>query len=202
MRTVEVAPVGPVGPRRTPSTSLRFTIASNNALSTMPTTTTPAEEHQERWQEIVKDPLLSELPYKVETNRRGQIVLSPHKNRHSRQQKLILKHLDRRLGSGEAFPEWALATSEGVKVPDVIWASDDRLANMEETGDPATLAPEICVEVMSDSNDWDEVHEKQSLYREAGADEVWVVEADGSVRFFADDELECSGLVPDFPSSI
>jgi Uma2 family endonuclease len=152
----------------------------------MQTTTTPAEKHQERWQAIVDDPLLSELPYKAETNR----------------QKLILKRLDSLLQSGEAFPEWALATSEGVKVPDVIWASDSRLHEMEKTGDPATLAPELCVEVMSESNDWDEVREKQSLYREGGADEVWVVEADGSVRFFADDELECSGLAPDFPSSI
>ena len=168
----------------------------------MPTTTTPAEKHQERWQAIVDDPLLSELPYKAETNRRGQIVLSPQKNRHSRQQKLILKRLDSLLQSGEAFPEWALATSEGVKVPDVIWASDSRLHEMEKTGDPATLAPELCVEVMSESNDWDEVREKQSLYREGGADEVWVVEADGSVRFFDDDELDRSELAPDFPSSI
>ncbi len=168
----------------------------------MPTTTTPAEKHQERWQKIVDDPLLSDLPYKVETNRRGQIVLSPHKNRHSRQQKLILKRLDSLLQSGEAFPEWALATSEGVKVPDVIWASASRLDEMEETGDPATLAPELCVEVMSESNDWDEAHEKRALYREAGAEEVWIVEKDGSVRFFADDELGHSELAPDFPQSI
>jgi len=168
----------------------------------MPTTTTPAEEHQERWHTIVDDPLLSELPYKVETNRRGQIVLSPHKNHHSRQQKLILKRLDSLLQPGEAFPEWALATSEGVKVPDVIWASDSRLDEMEETGDPATLAPELCVEIMSESNDWEEMDEKRRLYREAGAEEVWVVGADGSVRFFGDDELDRSELAPDFPSSM
>jgi hypothetical protein len=49
----------------------------------MPTTTTEAKEQQERWLEIASDPLLSELPYKVETNHRGQIILSPHKNRHT-----------------------------------------------------------------------------------------------------------------------
>jgi hypothetical protein len=43
----------------------------------MPTTTTPAEEHQARWQEIVADPALRDIPYKVETNHRGQLVLSP-----------------------------------------------------------------------------------------------------------------------------
>ena len=168
----------------------------------MPTTTTPAEKHQERWQKIVEDPLLSELPYKVETNRRGQIVLSPHTTLHSRQQKRVMKHLDELLSSGEAFQEWPIATAGGTRQADVIWASDERLDEMDETGDPPTLAPEICVEVMSDSNDWEEMDEKRALYREAGAEEVWVVATDGSVRFFADDDLEHSVLAPDFPSSI
>lgn len=120
----------------------------------MPTATIPAQEHQERWQEIVEDPLLSELPYKIETNHRGQIILSPHKNRHARRQKRVEKRLDALLSLGEAFQEWAIATAGGTKPADVIWASDERLQEMEETGDPTTLAPEICVEVMSESNDW------------------------------------------------
>jgi Uma2 family endonuclease len=168
----------------------------------MPTTTTPAEERQERWQTIVDDPLLSELPYKVETNRRGQIVLSPHTTFHSRQQKRVMKRLDELLSSGEAFQEWPIVTAGGTRQADVIWASDERLDEMDETGDPPTLAPEICVEIMSESNDWEEMDEKRALYREAGAEEVWVVEADGSVRFFADDELNHSELAPDFPQSI
>ena len=168
----------------------------------MPTTKTPAQEHQERWQEITSDPLLSELPYKVETNSRGQIVLSPQTNRHSRQQKTIEKELDASLSGGEAFQEWAIATSEGTKQADVIWASDDRLWEMEQTGDPTTLAPEICVEVMSESNDWDEMHEKRGLYLEAGAEEVWVVDQEGRIQFFGEEELETSDIVPDFPKRI
>ena len=168
----------------------------------MPTATTSAKEHQERWQEIVEDPLLSELPYKVETNHRGQIVLSPHKNRHARQHKRIEKRLDGLLESGEAFQEWAIATAGGTKQADVIWASDERLKKMEETGDPTTLAPEICVEVMSESNDWEEMEGKISLYRSSGAEEVSVVEQDGSVRFFAEEELEQSRIAPDFPTAV
>jgi len=168
----------------------------------VPTTTTSAKKHQERWHEIVEDPLLGELPYKVETNHRGQIVLSPHKNRHARRQKRIEKQLDALLPSGEAFQEWAIATTGGTKQADVIWASDERLEEMEETGDPTTLAPEICVEVMSESNDWAEMEAKINLYREAGAEEVWVVEQDGRVRFLADEELERSTLAPDFPTSL
>ena len=180
----------------------RFTTASNKLPYAMTTATTPAKKHQERWQEIVEDPLLRELPYKVETNHRGQIVLSPHKNRHARRQKRIEKQLDALLPSGEAFQEWAIATAGGTKQADVIWASDRRLEEMEETGDPTTLAPEICVEVMSESNDWEEMEAKMSLYREAGAEEVWVVEPDGRVRFFAAEERERSTLAPDFPRSV
>ena len=168
----------------------------------MPTTTTPTEEHQERWQEIVKDPLLSELPYKVETNRRGQIVLSPHSAEHSDRQGDIIALLSEHAGEGRARPEFPIAMPTGTKVADVIWVTAQRREEMKATGDPPTLAPEICVEIMSDSNDWEEMDEKRWLYREAGAEEVWIVGKDGSVRFFADDELERSGLVPDFPSSI
>jgi Uma2 family endonuclease len=166
----------------------------------MPTTKTRAEAHQEQWQEIVADSALRDLPYKVETNQRGQIVLSPHTNRHSRRRKQIEKRLDNLLPSGEAFQEWAIATSGGTKQADAIWASSDRLTEMKETGDPTTLAPEICAEVMSESNDWAEMKEKITLYRDAGAEEVWVVDAEGAVRFFAEDELEKSELAPAFPA--
>lgn len=180
----------------------RSTRVPNNGPSVMPTATIPAQEHQERWQEIVEDPLLSELPYKIETNHRGQIILSPHKNRHARRQKRVEKRLDALLSLGEAFQEWAIATAGGTKPADVIWASDERLQEMEETGDPTTLAPEICVEVMSESNDWEEMEAKIDLYREAGAEEVWVVDQEGSVRFFAAEELEQSERAPDFPRSV
>ena len=73
---------------------------------------------------------------------------------------------------------------------------------MDETGDPPTLAPVICVEVMSESNDWTEMEEKQRLYREAGAEEVWVVTEEGTVHFFRDEEIEPSTLAPDFPTHL
>ena len=168
----------------------------------MPTTTFRAKEHQERWQEIVNDPLLSELPYKVETNNRGQIVLSPHTNRHTFQQKAVEKKLDELLPDGEAFQELAIATSGGTKQADVIWASEGRLDEMKETGDPTTLAPEICVEVLSSSNTVDEIREKRRLYFESGATEVWVVDDDGRVRFFGQDQMEESEVVPDFPKEV
>jgi len=73
---------------------------------------------------------------------------------------------------------------------------------MEATVDPTTLAPEICIEGMSDANDWAEMEEKRTLYREAGAEEVWIVTEEGEVRFFDDGEREASALAPNFPIQI
>jgi Uma2 family endonuclease len=73
---------------------------------------------------------------------------------------------------------------------------------MEATGDPTTLAPEICIEVLSESNTAEEMDEKRTLYREAGAQEIWLVELDGRIRFFGDDEQEQSQLAPDMPNRL
>lgn len=168
----------------------------------MPTTTTRAKEHQEQWRKIASDPNLRDLPYKVETNSRGQIVLSPPTAYHSHQQKGLEKKLDRLLPGGEAFSEYPIATSAGTKQADVIWASARRQQEMKETGDPPTIAPEISVEVMSDSNTWEEMQEKWALYLEAGAEEVWIVTEEEQVRFFEEEELEHSEIAPEFPDQL
>lgn len=168
----------------------------------MPTTTTPAKKHQSRWHEIVADSSLRELPYKVETNHRGQIVLSAHRSDHSYVQGDIIELLYEHAGEGRPFPEFPLTTETVIRVPDVIWVTEDRRAEMDETGEPPAFAPEICIEVMSEDNDWEEMHEKRSLYLEAGAEEMWVVGEGGEVRFFADKEMERSDLVPEFPNHL
>jgi Uma2 family endonuclease len=168
----------------------------------MPPTTPRAKEHQERWREIVDNLLLSQLPYNVETNDRGQVVLSPHPNRHTFQQKAVQKKLGALLSGGEAFQGLAIATSGGTKQADVLWVSDDRRAEMKETGDSTTLAPEICIEVLSASNTADEIRETLELYVESGAEEVWVVDEDDPVRFFGQEQMEESALVPNVPAEL
>ncbi len=150
----------------------------------MPSVATRAKEHQKRWGEITADPTLEGLPYKVETNGQGQLILSPHKNRHSDLQKAVQDHLDDCAPTGHAPPEYALATPEGVKAPDVVWMSSPRREHMRETGDPSTLAPEICIEIMSESNTEEEMQKKRALYRKIGAEEVWIVSEEGEVRLF------------------
>jgi Uma2 family endonuclease len=168
----------------------------------MPTTVPRAKEHQTRWDEITKDPSLQDLPYKVETNHRGQIVLSPRTNRHSFIQEQVQDLLDEHVPEGRHPPEFAIATPEGVKAPDVVWMSPERRREMEKTGDPTMLAPEICVEVLSSSNTEEEIKEKRALYREAGADEVWVVDKDNQIRVYRDEEMDHSHIAPDCPTQL
>lgn len=73
---------------------------------------------------------------------------------------------------------------------------------MEKTGDPTTRAPELCVEVMSETNTPAEMTEKRRLYREAGAEEVWIVDREGAVRFFGEEGQDQSALSPAFPSHV
>jgi len=168
----------------------------------MPTTTTLAKERQKRWEELCRDPSLNGLPYKTETNRRGQLILTPISVSRSMRMSSVMRALDNHLSEGESYPSFAIATPGGTKVPDVVWASGGRLADMKETGDPTTLAPEICVEMMSRSNNWDEMHDKRRLYLEAGAEEMWIVTEEDEIRFFAGEELERSDVAPEFPSEL
>jgi Uma2 family endonuclease len=168
----------------------------------MPSVATRAKEHQKRWEEITSDPTLDGLPYKIETNNQGQLILSPHKNRHSDLQTALFLLLQEHAPDGHISVEYALATARGVKAPDVVWMSPGRRREMRETGDPSTLAPEICVEILSESNTEEELQEKRALYRDIGAEEVWIVDGDGDIRFFGEEEQDQSTIAPDCPTTV
>lgn len=155
-----------------------------------------------QWQEVCENKQLQDLPFKIELNKWGQIVMSPAKPKHSAYQGIIISLLSELIKTGVAFPECAIQTTDGVKVADVVWCSD-RIADiiLEETA--ASIAPEICVEVISASNTLEEMLEKKDLYFASGAEEVWVCDAQGKMRFYnPQGELSKSLLVPDFPDRI
>ena len=140
------------------------------------------EQVSARWNEVLEDRSLRDLPYKIETNRGGQLIMSPAKNVHAFYQGRVAELLKRRLG-GHVFAECSIGTPQGVKVPDVAWCSDAFLAAYGFT-DPYAVAPEICVEIKSPSNAESELQAKVRLYLDAGAREVWLVDAAGLVRVF------------------
>ncbi len=158
------------------------------------------------WQRVLDDPHLRNLPYKIETNETGQIILSPHKPRHSLQQgrivRLLLSHGQE---PGEPAVEFAVETRKGVKVPDVVWISQERLEALPDDAEACPFAPEICIEVLSSANTDAEINEKCRLYFEHGAQEVWICAEEGQMTFYVAGEEEPvsrSRLMPAFPPTI
>ena len=136
-----------------------------------------------RWAEMVNDPGLRDLPYKIELNAWGKIEMSPANNRHARLQGRTALELGRQLADGEVLTECPVLTDIGVRVPDVAWASSQFLA-MHGENTPYRKAPEICVEIVSPSNSDAEMSEKTRAYLAAGAIEVWLVPEAGNARYF------------------
>ncbi len=154
------------------------------------------------WERLLADPELAKIEGRIETDRHGQIIMTPPPGPlHGSRQADIAYLLRTKLG-GRPVTECAISTSDGVKAADVGWFSDVRYARAFDSR-CFTEAPEICVEVLSPSNTKAEMDEKMALYFEAGADEVWFCETDGSMRFQTSaGPLDHSRLCPDFPAAI
>jgi Uma2 family endonuclease len=155
-----------------------------------------------RWEEVCENRQLQDLPFKIELNKWGQIVMSPVKIKHSFYQGRIQRLLESLLKTGEVMPECAIDTSDGVKVADVVWCSAERFDRIQEQVS-ASIAPEICIEVKSGGNTLAEMEFKQRLYFEAGAKELWICNEQGQITFSNEQsELDRSALVPGFPQLI
>ena len=124
-----------------------------------------------RWHEVLVDPSLKDLPYKIELNAWGKVEMSPASNRHGRLQAELAAELKRQLPRGTVITECSVLTRIGIRVPDVVWAS-------------SMQAPDICVEIVSPSNVQAEIEEKKAAYLRAGAREVWIISEQGAIRFF------------------
>lgn len=136
-----------------------------------------------QWTDVINDPCLRNLPYKIELNRWGNIEMSPASNRHGFFQSRLSFLLLKRLPLGEVISECSVQTPEGVKVPDVAWCSAEFLRRHGfET--PYTEAPELCVEIVSPSNSPWEMLEKVQIYLAAGAIEAWLVSEEGKIAFY------------------
>jgi Uma2 family endonuclease len=157
------------------------------------------------WDKVLADRLLAGLPHRVETDRYGQIIMSPPPApEHGEEQFVVAKRLDQLLPEGHVITECPVSTSEGVKLVDVAWISKER--RKSQRGQVCfTQAPEICVEVISPGNTRRELLDKRALYFAAGAEEVWFCHLDGQIEFFQKEAAEtpaASRLCPGFPTRI
>src|SRR5437762_9648780 len=125
-----------------------------------------------RWAELLADRELARFEGRIETDRHGQIIMSPPPApSHGSFQSEIAYLLRSFMPNGRTLTECPISTADGVKAADVAWASHEC---MRELGNRPCFprAPEICVEALSPSNTEAEIREKIALYFDAGAKEV------------------------------
>ena len=154
------------------------------------------------WKDLCLDSRFQDLPYKIELNSRGQIIMSPLRILHGyfafKVGHLIGKHLH----DGEIIMKCAVDTSDGTKEADAAWVSRNRWTVIQEEYS-SSIAPEICAEVMSRSNTRQEMMQKKDLYIGAGASEYWLCHEDGKLEFFdKSGQLQRSKMCPKFPKAI
>ena len=135
-----------------------------------------------RWDEVCRDPSLQDLPYKIELNAWGKVEMSPASVPHSVLQAALTGAFTQQLRDGVTMTECPVLTDIGIRVPDVAWASA-RFMEEHRGRSPLPRAPEICVEILSRSNVEAEVREKTRAYLAAGAEEVWLVAENGTIRY-------------------
>ena len=154
------------------------------------------------WRDVVEHPSLQDLPFKIETNAEGYIMMVAAKNRHRAYQMHIASWFEQHGEIKRAMQECNIQTSDAVKIADVAWGSVG-FFEKNKYDDPYKESPEVIVEVISPSNREKAMKRKMSLYFEVGAKEVWFCDDDGDMRFFnPQGELERSELFAEFPVHI
>ena len=152
------------------------------------------------WDEVCANPYLQDLPFEIETNRWGQIVMSPPlHNDHRFAQSSIQDLLRKKMRGGHTLQETAIDTEDGTKAADVTWMSAAFL-KANKGGSSFRHAPEICVEVKSPSNTTAELLEKKDLYlqgRCAGSLDQGTLGPDAFLQRRW--SIRTLGVVPDVP---
>ncbi len=158
-----------------------------------------------RWEELLADAELAKIESRIETDRHGQIIMSPPPApRHGSYQSEIAYLLRSLIPHGRVVTECPISTADGVKAADVAWASPERLSELGNRG-CFPKAPELCVEVRSPGNTDAEIQEKVALYFDAGAQEVWLCAPSGAMEFLSSPTarpLKFFQLCPQFPKQV
>lgn len=94
--------------------------------------------------------------------------MSPAKVYHSILQGEIAALLKSLRHEGKALTECAIYTHKGTKVADVAWASPNIFARIK-TETECSVAPEVCVEILSSANTNLEMEDKITLHFSCGA---------------------------------
>jgi Uma2 family endonuclease len=95
------------------------------------------------WKELCEDRRFQDLPFKIELNRQGQIIMSPTRNYHGFFGNKIARLLEQHRQAGVVIVECAIETADGTKEADVAWVSDERWQIIDGHAYCMTAAPNI-----------------------------------------------------------
>lgn len=116
-------------------------------------------------------------PY--ELDERGELLIN---SRLSARRQIVLTdvycQLTEQMGHLAAMSVPVFTPSFGVKVPDAVWVPGDRWENFKHD-DPVPFVPDLCAEILLDSDRTQEIDRRIESYLEGGASEVIVVSPRG-----------------------
>jgi hypothetical protein len=119
-----------------------------------------------------------------ELDERGQVVMNSCP---SARRQIVLTdiycHLTEQMGHLAAMSVPVTTASFGIRVPDVVWMPSDKWEGFDGD-DPVPFVPDLCVEVLLDSDRTHNIVRRVKAYLEAGAREVIVVGQRGELEFW------------------
>lgn len=140
-----------------------------------------AAELRRRWLRMLEDPMLADVPGKLELNENGVIELTRRTlgtrscKRSSRGRSAMHGRTARLSASAESKRSSACACPMSV-------GRRPSFMRRYGTTSPLPRAPELCVEILSPTNSVAEMHQKAAAYLAAGAVEVWLVTDEGTLE--------------------
>ncbi|MCI0150332.1 Uma2 family endonuclease [Paraburkholderia sediminicola] len=122
--------------------------------------------------------------YRYELDELGEAVLNPSP---SARRQIVLTdvycHVTEHMGHLAAMSVAVSTRSSGIRVPDVVWMPCDKWEGFDRD-DPVPFVPDLCVEVLLDSDRVRDIDRRIANYLEGGATEVIVVDHFGQVEFW------------------
>ena len=96
------------------------------------------------WQQLCADPVLQNLPYKMELNQQGQIIMSTASVRYVLLQAKIIALLNQLCPEFIVVPEFPVETDDGIKVVDVGMLTAEQAALLRNNV-TSSFSPLLCV---------------------------------------------------------
>ncbi|NPT56340.1 Uma2 family endonuclease [Paraburkholderia elongata] len=122
--------------------------------------------------------------HRYELDELGETILNPAP---SARRQIVLTdvfcHLTEQIGHLAAMSVPVITPALGIRVPDVVWMPCERWESFDRD-EPVPFAPDLCVEVLLDSDRTHDIDRRVTSYLEGGATEVIVVCHSGQVEFW------------------